>query len=298
MKKLFIYLPILFLVISLASCGEDLDTENSVFDDSLIKEKTDFDRWLDKYYVKPYNIQILYNYVDIETDFDYDLVPADLEKSKSLSILAKYLWIEPYEEYMGMAFFRTYAPRVLQYIGNPGWKSNNSIILGTAETGVKIALWNVNNLNMNDPSTYLRYIKTMHHEYAHIFQQQKITDPLFDQITPEVYVGDNWTGSTDLAAYRSGCVSTYAASSPIEDFVEIYSIFVTNTPEYWNNMLTAASTNADGSPCSGANYIRQKFDIVADYYKNSWGIDIYKMREIVNRRKTEILTLDLNSLYK
>ncbi|MBD8388070.1 putative zinc-binding metallopeptidase [Dysgonomonas sp. BGC7] len=298
MKKIFIFLPILLLALSFSSCGDDLDTSYSIFDDSIIKEKNEFDIWLDRYYVKPYNIKVIYNYVDIQSNYDYDLIPADFEKSKALTIAARYLWIEPYEEHVGSAFFRQYAPRVLHYVGNPGWKSNGSVVLGEAEGGLRISFFNVNAITIGDPTTLMRYIKTMHHEYAHIFQQKKITDPAFDQLTPEMYVSDNWTSSSEITAWRGGCISTYATSSPTEDFVEVYSIFVVNTPEWWENMLIKASTDASGNAVEGANLIKKKFDIVYNYYKESWGIDLYKMREIVGRRKKEIEKIDLNTLYK
>ncbi len=298
MKKIFIFLPILFLALSFSSCGDDLDTSYSIFDDTVIKEKNEFDKWLDRYYVKPYNIKVIYDYVDIMSNYDYDLIPADFEKAKLLTMAARYLWIESYEEHKDAVFFRQYAPRVLHYVGNPGWKSNNSVVLGEAEGGLRISFFDVNKIDLDKPDTYMSFVKTMHHEYAHIFQQQKATDPAFDQLTPGMYVSDNWTKLDTYDTYRGGCISTYAASSPVEDFVEVYSIFVVNTPEWWDNMLVIASTDKNGNPVEGANLIRKKFEIVYNYYKDSWGIDLYELRDIVNRRKREIYTLDLNEIYK
>lgn len=297
MKKIFIFLSMALLLVS-SSCNDDLDRSYSIFDDSVIKEKNEFDKWLERYYVKPYNIRVIYDYVDIFSNFNYDLIPADFEKAKVLTMAARYLWIEAYEEHKDAAFFRKYAPRVLHYVGNPGWKSNNSIVLGEAEGGLRISFFDVNRIDVNNPSTYMRFVKTMHHEYAHIFQQKKVTDPAFDQITPGMYVSDNWTNIDEITAWRGGCISPYAASSPVEDFVEIYCIFVINSPEWWEAMLKRASTDKDGNPVEGANFIKKKFEIVYNYYKNSWGIDLYEMRDIVNRRKREIYTLDLKEIYK
>lgn len=296
MKNIKFLILTMFTMLFVA-CSDSLDKSYSVFDDTLNKEQNEFDEWLDLYYVKPYNIRVIYNYVDIFSNYDYDLIPADIEKAKILTYAAKYLWIEAYEEHINAEFFRTYAPRMLHYVGNPGWRSNNSVVLGEAEGGLRISFFNVNAIVPGNSATYMRYVKTMHHEYAHIFQQKKVTDPAFDQITPGAYVSDNWTGTTDAAAWRQGCVSPYATSSAIEDFVEIYSIYVVNTPEYWENMLKVASTDASGNAIDGANLINLKFEIVYNYYKDTWGIDIHKMREIVNRRKKEIENIDLNTLY-
>ncbi|MBB4037394.1 substrate import-associated zinc metallohydrolase lipoprotein [Dysgonomonas hofstadii] len=291
MKKIFIFLQILLFTLSFSSCGDELDTSYSIFDDNVIKEQNEFDEWLDRYYVKPYNIRVIYNYVDMYSNYDYDLIPADFEKSKALTYAARYLWIEPYEEHVGSAFFRQYAPRVLHYVGNPGWKSNGSVVLGEAEGGLRISFFNVNAITIGNASTLMRYIKTMHHEYAHIFQQKKLTDPAFDQLTPGMYQSDNWTSTSLADALKGGCISAYATSSPTEDFVEVYSIFVVSTPEEWAGFLATAGTD-------GAKIINKKFEIVYNYYKDSWGIDIYEMRDIVGRRKKEIETIDLNTLYK
>ena len=284
------------LVVS--ACSDDLDTKNSIFDETVIKEKNSFDIWLDKYYVKPYNIRVIYDYVDNMSDFDFDLIPADFEKAKILTMAARYLWIEAYEEHRDASFFREYAPKVLHYVGNPGWKSNNSIVLGQAEGGLRISFFNVNSIVIGNPSTYMRFVKTMHHEYAHIFQQKKATDTAFEQITPGMYVGDTWTSLTEIQAWRGGCISTYAASSPTEDFVELYSIYIINTPEWWEDMLLKASTDASGNPAEGGELIKSKFEIVYNYYKDSWGIDLNEMRSIVNRRMQEIYSIDLKEVYE
>lgn len=294
MKKILYFLLLsLFLM---PACTEKLD-EESIFDVSVIKEKNEFDKWLDQYYVKPYNIRVVYDYVDILSDYDYDLIPADLEKAKALTMAARYLWIEAYEEHKDASFFRMYAPKVLHYIGNPGWKSNNSILLGQAEGGLRVSFFNVNSVDITNPATFMRFVKTMHHEYAHIFQQKKTTDPLFDQLTPGMYMGDTWTTLSEIEAWRGGCISPYAASQAGEDFVELYCIYIINTPEWWENMLERASTDSSGNPVDGADLIRQKFEIVYNYYKDSWDIDLNEMRSIVNRRMKEIYTLDLNELY-
>ncbi len=299
MKRLIIFFPIIFLAIILASCNDDdIDTKNSIFDDSIIQERNEFDKWLQQYFVNPYNIEVLYRFEDIQSSLEFDLIPAEIEKSKNLSIITRYLWVEPYDEALNPTFMRTYAPRILMYLGNPGWKNNNSIVLGTAEGGMKVILFNVNKLDIKAQSTYDGFIKTMHHEFAHILQQTKITDPAFDQITAGTYLSDNWTKLSLIEALRLGYLSTYSASSPIEDFVEIYSIFITSSPEYWESLLNAAATNADGSKSSGADFINLKFMIVYNYFQDSWGLDLYEMRDIMLRRKSEVGSLDLNTLYK
>jgi len=297
MKKILLILSLFTILFTSCDRGDSIDTETSIFDDSVVKEKNQFDRWLDAYFVKPYNIRVIYDFVDIYSNYDYDLIPADFEKAKALTMAARYLWIEAYEEILDPAFFREFAPRILHFVGNPGWKSNNSVVVGEAEGGLRVSFFNVNTIVVKQASTYFRFMKTMHHEYAHIFQQKKVTDPAFDQITPGMYVSDNWTSGTEIDAWRGGCISKYATSSPVEDWVELYSIFVINTPEWWNNMLQSASTDANGNPVNGAKIIMEKFEIVYNYYKDNWNMDLYEMRAIVNRRISEIQNLNLDEVY-
>ena len=86
-----------------------------------------------------------------------------------------------------------------------------------------------------------------------------------------------------------GFVSPYASSETQEDFVEIIAIYVTNTPEYWDNMLSRASEE-------GRGYINQKLEIVKDYMTTTWGIDLDALRDIVQRRSQEVAQWDVNDL--
>lgn len=76
----------------LASCGvllsacnkEDKLDSKSVFVDSDIP-KNALDNYLYNNYTKPYNIEILYKYVDRESDMSFRLVPAPYESSIRLA---------------------------------------------------------------------------------------------------------------------------------------------------------------------------------------------------------------------
>ena len=66
-----------------------------------------------------------------------------------------------------------------------------------------------------------------------------------------------------------------------EDFVENIAVYVTNTEDYWNNMLQNAGK-------SGRALIKQKFEIVYSYMEQTWGINLDELREIVLRRQDDI----------
>ncbi len=86
-----------------------------------------------------------------------------------------------------------------------------------------------------------------------------------------------------------GFVSPYASSETQEDFVEIISIYVTHSAAYWNSLVGSASAD-------GQEMINQKLALVKDYLTTTWGIDLDALRDIVQRRSQDVLTMDLTTL--
>jgi substrate import-associated zinc metallohydrolase lipoprotein len=292
MKKIqFLIFSVLILMLS--SCSKDTLDSTSIFD-TTSPERNAFDTWILKNYTTPYNIDFKYRYDDKQSDRTYNLAPADYSKSVALAKLVKYLWIDSYEELTGKDFIRKYCPKMIQLIGSPAYNSQGSIVLGTAEGGLKITLYNVNMIDLAhldvDQLNYW-YFKTMHHEFAHILHQTKNYSTDFNLISKD-YQSSSWINVADTTALKMGFVSKYASSEPQEDFVEIISIYVTHDSAYWATLLT----NAEAYKSPGKAIILQKFAIVKDYLATSWGIDIDKLRDIVQRRSASIGTLDLTTL--
>ena len=107
-------------------------------------------------YVKEYNIDFKYRFEDSEGDFTYNLIPADIEKSKQIALIVKKLWLESYDELFDSTrvnkdFMRTHAPKVIQLIGSSAINPSSSTeVLGTAEGGIKVLLYKVNSVDVND----------------------------------------------------------------------------------------------------------------------------------------------------
>ena len=162
----------------LTSCSEDSLSDTSIFDTES-PERNELDNWLLTEYVNPYNIDFKYRFEDKESDHQYNLLPADYDKSIALAKLVKFLWLESYEELMndeGM-FIKTYCPKIITLIGSKAYNpDSHSVVLGTAEGGLKVVLYNVNELDTDNPDVEVLnewYFKTMHHEFAHILHQTK-----------------------------------------------------------------------------------------------------------------------------
>ena len=292
------------------SCSSDEPSGNSIFRYEET-EFTEFDQWLYDNFTKPYNIQFIYRYVDRETNNQYNVVPADPEKAKALAILIKNVWIEAYETVLGQDFIKQYGPKVYQLLGSPQYNSNGSMVLGYAENAVKITLLRVNEIdidnlyiNMTDPfrSHYDEpldlnywYFHTMHHEFFHILTQSKNYPTTFRQISAGHYHTADWINVEDTQAPLEGFVTGYASGEYNEDIAEIYSTYVTSTPEAWEKILALAATgDVDGT--SGRDLIEQKLEIVKEYMSGTWGVDLDLLRAEVLSRAENAPNLDLRTL--
>lgn len=284
MKKHIIYIFTAVLALVATSCKEDVLSENSV-----IKVETtiqnDFDKWLLNNFVNPYNIEFKYRFEMNESDMNYYTVPAEYNQAVIMAHLVKYLCIDTYDEVADINFTRAYFPKMFFLIGEWEYRNNGTFILGTAEGGKKILLSGVNYLTeyLHEGPEALNhyYIKTIHHEFTHILNQTKNYPTDFSQITGSGYVADSWSEAPFNREYlQNGFISAYAQHSPGEDFAEMLSIYVTNTDEYWQYQLSSAGASAA--------YISQKLDIVRDYMKTVWNIDINQLRATILRRQNDV----------
>jgi len=293
MKRNILLYTFLLLIVAIGffACSEDKLDDKSVIKDSQ-KEVNEFDQWILVNYIIPYNIDLKYRMEDIESDMNYQLVPARVAQSIELAKLMQYLCLEAYDEVTGSRdFIRRYYPKMIHLIGSPAYRNNGTMVLGTAEGGLKITMYNVNNLRLDVDFLNEYYFKTMHHEFGHILNQTKPYTTDFDVISGTEYVNDAWNTAyaTDEAAQQDGFISRYASSEAKEDFVELLSIYVTHSPEEWAAILEKAGD-------SGATVIKEKFEIVYNYMMNSWNIDLDQFRSIIQERQKNISSLDLDNL--
>ncbi len=293
MRKKLLYLAVITAaVFSLSSCGDQdpLDSE-SIIKDS-VTEETLLDAWLNVNYIDTYNIQFKYRFEDIESSMSYYLTPASYQQSVYMAKLLKHMCLEAYDEITGSTdFIKSYFPKIVFLVGSYAYKTNGSVVLGTAEAGAKITLYNIDNLDPSTVTAKTAYFKTIHHEFAHILDQKKPRASDFDEISGNEYVADDcWdVYTTDASALQAGFISRYASSAAGEDFVELIALYINRTAEEWEDMLTTAGD-------TGRSIIEEKFEIVKDYMKGSWDIDLDDLREIVLRRADEAPYLDFDDL--
>ena len=161
-------------------------------------------------------------------------------------------------------------------------------------------MYYVNQLQMDPAYLNYYYFKTMHHEFGHILNQTKPYSTDFDKISGPDYVSDTWSSKYpkktedyaqgyNVASLQDGFISPYASKEASEDFVELVSIYVTNTTGKWNEMMTIAGT-------SGSAIIKQKFEIVYNYMMNSLNIDLNELRDVIQARQAELSNQDFETL--
>ena len=293
MKKIYSLVLAAILALSVTSCSNDDPKDDTIFPTTTTANDP-FDKWLEANYTYPYNVDFKYKMEDVYSDMKYHLVPADSAKSAKLAIITKFLWFDAYAECVGPDFVKANVPRIIHLIGSPAYNSGQgTMVLGTAEGGLIVTLYMVNKLTnqmLTDYDTMNEYyFHTMHHEFTHILNQKKPYSENFQHITESGYISGDWYRKNQRMANTQGFVTPYAMSEAREDFAEMLSVYVTTPPSGWQKIMTTAGKK-------GAPLIQAKLDIVRNYMKKSWNLDIDQLRDIVIRRASELNSLNLNEL--
>ena len=302
MKKNILALWLLAAVAAgFTSCSEDDLSSESVIKRSTTTE-TAFDKWLYKNFVSPYNIQIQWRYEDNESDMAYYDVPADSAQSVELAHIIKYTCVEAYTQAAGINFTRRYFPKLFSFLGEFEYENSGNIKLGTAEGGKKIRLLGVNHLDRyKNNRAYLDeyYLKTIHHEFVHIVNQTKDYPREFGKVTPNDYVNDSWSSSKYGTGFEQrGFVTAYSQKEEREDIAEVVSTYIISTPAQWKAILAKAVIKDDKGNAAkeqpGVTAINKKLEICKRYYKESFGIDLDKVRDAVIERENDVVSGNYN----
>lgn len=291
MKKILYYTLALFLGFTIASCEEDDLSPVSVFDDDVEMEKNELDIWLEKNYLDPYNLDFKYKMEDVESSMGNNLVPVDYTMAVKMARIVKHVWFEAYDEIAGVSFTRSYAPKVIVLIGSRQWNPNGTITLGYAEGGLKVTLVGCNWLDPTDiPGLNEWFLKTMHHEFAHILHQTKVYPVDYNKLSEGHYSPSGWHNRRNMEDYAPyGFVTAYGSSQPGEDIAEMTACLLTWTDAQWEELK-------EGAGEEGWAIIQTKMEMMNNYMKDSYGVDMMKLRSTIERRCAEIQTMDLESL--
>lgn len=241
---------------AITSCRTEDDLTDSIFDTDIPvvdqnRATAEFDQWLYDNFVKPYNVEVQYQFNFPASDLSFQLAPADYNRSQLLAHMIRYLFYDVYTKYVGEEFMKQYGPRIFHFIGSTGYNATTGTeVLGTAAGGVKITLYNVNEMKPysedveynDDDITVLneRFFHTMHHEFSHILHQTKSYPVTFGQVTSGTYDPMTWQERDSVITHQLGYVTHYASSATYEDFVETLSCIITDTDRRWMTRIISA----------------------------------------------------------
>lgn len=278
MKKInyILLFSILLSAVFLSSCKkeEDLNVDFSKYNaDDYVKGP--LDDWLKTEFLDPYNISVEYRWQTFLSPVNKEITPPKEEKVQPAMEAIRDIWIQPYMEVGGASFFKPIAPKQIVLVGSPEYNDNGTITLGTAEGGRKIYLTVINDFEKSNGGGVKRMMGTVHHEFAHIINQVVSIPPEFATISPEFT--SNWTSESAEDAKALGFISQYARMNPGEDFAEMISHLLIEG-QFWFDEYVASA------PESAQLRLRNKEQIVVDYYTLSFGIDFRELQENVQQK--------------
>jgi len=293
MKK---YISMIFAACSMLlmfSCSKDELSSESIFKEDNYRY-TEFDSWLQRNYVEPYNVRFEYRMPDRETSFNYWVSPPNIKESIMIAKLIKFTTLEAMVEMMSSGdetedpalFVKSYFPKVLFLVGSFEISSSGSTALASAENGLQINILGVNFFEYHKDAE--RIAGTMLHEFTHILDGIHGSPAEFKDITLSDYVGDRYTSLTD-DPYQKGFVSNYARSHYSEDVAETGGRLISLTEEEREAMIAKAGS-------VGGPLMRKKFDMLKKWLKDSYGVDSERWCEIYHRRIAQLDSLDWESL--
>ena len=211
----------------------------------------------------------------------YFYPPTEAKVQPMLEIVKK-VWIDAYTQVAGQDFIKSIAPRQISLIGGYNVNSDGTITLGFADSGMKITLFNVDQLDTHNHSGTRQYFHTIHHEYCHIINQKKPYSEEYGKITPSGYTS-NWYNVKLVDANNAGFITPYSMLNDIEDFAEMTSGMLSMSKTAWDAKVNAISDE------KGRAFIRKKEAFVVEYFKSEWNIDIYQLQEVVENQMLSVL---------
>ncbi|WP_159468118.1 substrate import-associated zinc metallohydrolase lipoprotein [Dyadobacter sp. 3J3] len=287
-------LSLLALGLLLISCKEDSIGDVAEIADlgGITIPPTVIDNYIKDSLTTPYNIQMKYRWDQFEFgDVTKTLVPPKEEKIIPLSKVVKSAWIVPYVQQKSLTFFNMYSPKTFILSGSVQYLSNGGVVLGQAEGGRKIVLFDVNNFKTRGTADYVaatdsnkvkEFVHTLQHEFGHILHQNILYPVEFKTVCKGLFQGENWINISDAEARQDGFVTAYSSSGFDDDFVETISILLIEGKGGWEKIINSipAGFSVNGTSQADAQAkLRRKEALVVGYYKTAWGIDFYELQK-------------------
>lgn len=267
------------LLLSAVSCRKsstlDVDMSKYIVDNPVT---TDLDNWITDNLTNPYNIQFQYRYDRIlQGDIGKDVSPVKLDKVKPTAQAVINIFLKTYEKVAGIPFIKTYTPKQFVLFGTPSYNNDGTITLGSADGGRRVILYDLNNLDFNDPAQVSTKMHTIHHEFTHVLNQTIAVQPDFRLVTKADYDQD-WTNANNTLALAQslGFISRYARMDYNEDFAETTAHLLIKGQLWYDSVARTAGTD-------GQTKLKKKEALVVDYFKQYLNINFRDLQNEVSK---------------
>lgn len=272
MRKNNLILPLFVLLATLYGCKKE-ENINFEFDNSQEFVPTELDDWLNKTFLNPYNIEVVYRYDRYKGNIERNITPVREDKVRGQMLVVLDGFLKPYDDVAGTTFIKTFTPKEWVLFGSTSYNNDGSMILGTASGARNVTLYEVNALDNMDAEQVRRRLRTIHHEFTHILQQNKTMPLDFEGISEGDYF-DDWTNTTlnpQALSDSLGFVSRYARSQYFEDFAETAAHLLVQGQLWYDRH--AIRYNA-----TTYNRLKRKETSVVNYFRDSHNIDFRKLQ--------------------
>ena len=279
--KLYKNLLVLSSVLLLGACANDEPLKESILD-TTPAVNSPLDNWIDTNFLTPYNINVQYKWDQNVVDNNRYLFPPTLTKVQPALEIVQKIWLQSYATIGGPDFVKIIAPREFVLVGGINLNTTGTITLGLADAGQRITLFETDKVDKTDRENVKRFIKTIQHEYIHILNQTKPFDEkTLAKITPTGYTS-NWYATSTAVANEEGFISDYARSNINEDFAEMAATILINSKAEYQAILDGIEDEK-----AVAN-IKAKEAVVVKYFKDSFNMDFYKLRDEAEKNTNEL----------
>lgn len=272
MRKNNLILSLLVILTLLYGCKKE-ENINFEFDNSQDFVPTALDEWLNTNFLNPYNIEVVYRYDRYKGNIERNITPVREDKVKGQMLVVLDGFLKPYDDVAGTTFIKTFTPKEWVLFGSTSYNDDGSMILGTAAGGRNVTLYEVNALDNTDANQVRRRLRTIHHEFTHILQQNKTMPLDFEGISEGDYF-DDWTNTTLNPQNLSdslGFVSRYARSQYFEDFAETAAHLLMEGQLWYDHHAKKYNKTT-------YDRLKKKETSVVKYFRDSHNIDFRKLQ--------------------
>lgn len=269
-------------ILLLVSCAHEDQPKESRLHFS-VPVKTDLEKWIGANFLDPYNINVYYEWNQNLVDNNRYLYPPQLDKIQPAMEVVKKIWIDSYSTIGGVNFVKKIAPREFVLVGGINLNTNGTVTLGLAEAGQRVTLFKIDKLNRKSRADVTEFIHTIQHEYVHILNQTKPFDEqAWVKLTPSGYTSD-WYAEATATSRNLGFVTSYARLNIHEDFAETAATILTSSKAEYDAILASVK-----DATAKAN-IKAKEALVVKYYKDSFNIDFYALRDQAQKNTDDVI---------